>query len=67
MSRKAEYADVKYPRSAITDTGAQVPSIDLFHPYSTGEHCLNHQTDVAKMQPCDEMARNKKTISVLRS
>lgn len=66
ISRNAEYAEVKYPRSARTLTGAQVPSIALFQPYSTGLHCTNHQMDVARIQACDEIARPQKTYAVLR-
>ena len=49
MSRNAEYAEVKYPKSASTLIGAHVPSILLFQPYSTGSHCTNHHTDVARI------------------
>lgn len=36
ISRSAEYAEVKYPKSANTLIGARVPPILLFQPYSTG-------------------------------
>ncbi|KAI6774947.1 hypothetical protein HG530_001705 [Fusarium avenaceum] len=45
-SRNAEYAEVKYPRSDMTLTGAQEPPLMLLsQPNSTGSHCLYHQTE----------------------